>query len=174
MPFLLLPFRPTSDPSAARSFVRNFCNSPFDRGQQLGGHALAQELRLTDPMVLCSVLKWCWSRIPGGVVTWEAYELFRQGEQGEYKVRYTIAHANKSSDSNMARDSFATFIPLSIDSDARTKIIFDFFDLLSAIAAHGKTNGLGGRKLSRLAGWWAFEHQDTGSGFEGGYKTWTE
>jgi hypothetical protein len=75
-------------------------------------------------------------------------------------------------DSNMARDSFATFIPLSVESDSRTKIIFDFFDLLAAIAAHGKTNGLGGRKLSRLAGWWAFEHADSGSGFDGGYRTW--
>lgn len=72
----------------------------------------------------------------------------------------------------MARDSFATFIPLSVETDSRTKIIFDFFDLLSAIAAHGKTNGLGGRKLSRLAGWWAFEHDDGGAGFEGGYKRW--
>jgi Domain of unknown function (DUF1708) len=59
-----------------------------------------------------------------------------------------------------------------VDSDARTKIIFDFFDLLSAIAAHGKTNGLGGRKLSRMAAWWAFEHSDSGKGFEGGYKGW--
>jgi hypothetical protein len=72
----------------------------------------------------------------------------------------------------MARDSFSTFIPLSVDSDARTKIIFDFFDLLSAIAAHGKMNGLVGRKLSRLAAWWAFEHTDSGKGFEGGYKGW--
>lgn len=77
-----------------------------------------------------------------------------------------------SPDSNMARDSFATFIPLSVDSDARSKIIFDFFDLLSAIAAHAKTNGLGGRKLSRLAGWWGFEHHDGGKGFEGGYRRW--
>ncbi|TVY55323.1 Morphogenesis-related protein MSB1 [Lachnellula cervina] len=151
-PFLLLPFRPTSDPSAARNFIRHFFS---DRGS-LSGEGLAHELRLTEPMVLCSVVKWCWSRIPGGVVSWEAYELFKVGE----------------SDSNMARDSFATFIPLSVDTDARTKIIFDFFDLLSAIAAHAKTNGLGGRKLSRLAGWWAFEHSDGGSGFEGGYKGW--
>ena len=28
-------------------------------------------------------MKWCWSRLAGGVVTWEAYELFRVGEQGE-------------------------------------------------------------------------------------------
>ena len=27
--------------------------------------------------------------------------------------------------------------------------------------------------MSRLAGWWAFEHVDTGYGFEGGYATWT-
>ena len=75
-------------------------------------------------------------------------------------------------DSNMARDAFKTFIPLSVDNGARSCIIFDFFDLLSAIAAHGKTNGLGGRKLSRMAAWWAFEHKDSGSGFEGGYRTW--
>ncbi|RDL33283.1 uncharacterized protein BP5553_08722 [Venustampulla echinocandica] len=152
IPLSLLPFRPTSDPSAARTFIRHF----FDRDHKLYGEGLAQELRLTEPMVLCSVVKWCWSRLPGGVVTWDAYELFRVGE----------------SDSNMARDAFATFIPLSVDSDARTKIIFDFFDLLSAIVAHAKTNGFGGRKLSRLAGWWAFEHSDNKNGFEGGYNTW--
>ena len=27
-------------------------------------------------------MKWCWSRLAGGVVTWEAYELFKVGEQG--------------------------------------------------------------------------------------------
>jgi hypothetical protein len=77
-------------------------------------------------------------------------------------------------DSNMARDSFKTFIPLSVENGARSCIIFDYFDLLSAIAAHGKVNGLGGRKLSRMAAWWAFEHKDTGSGFDGGYKTWAQ
>lgn len=76
------------------------------------------------------------------------------------------------SDSDNALDAFSTFIPLSVDSDARTSIINDFFDLLAAIAAHGKTNGLGGRKLSRYAGWWAFEHTDTGGGFEASYKNW--
>lgn len=43
---------------------------------------------------------------------------------------------------------------------------------MSAIAAHGKANGFGGRKLSRMASWWAFENNDTGNGFEGGYKEW--
>jgi Domain of unknown function (DUF1708) len=47
MPFMLLPFRPTSDPSAARTFIRNF----FDKGLALHGEYLTQELRLTEPMV---------------------------------------------------------------------------------------------------------------------------
>ncbi|KAI9806939.1 MAG: hypothetical protein M1833_002597 [Piccolia ochrophora] len=156
MPFLLLPFRPTSDSSAARTFIRNYFATGYESGQNQQEETLQQELRLAEPMVLCSVMKWCWGRLPGGVVTWEAYELFCVGEQ----------------DSDFARDSFATFLPLSVDSDARTKIIFDFFDLLAAIAAHGKSNGLGGRKLSRLAGWWAFEHIDKGNGFDDGYKSW--
>ncbi|KAL2755016.1 hypothetical protein ACRALDRAFT_1082595 [Sodiomyces alcalophilus JCM 7366] len=151
-PFLLLPFRPTSDPSAVRTFIRHF----FDSNHGLRGDALAQELRMTEPMVIAGVTKWCWSRLQGGVVGWDAYELFKVGEH----------------DSNMARDSFKTFIPLSVDNGARSCIIFDFFDLLAAIAAHGKMNGMGGRKLSRMAAWWAFEHKDTGSGFEGGYNAW--
>ncbi|OJJ99410.1 hypothetical protein ASPACDRAFT_52783 [Aspergillus aculeatus ATCC 16872] len=155
-PFLLLPFRPSSDASAARTFIRNYFNQSVEKGSPVNGEALAQDLRLSDPIVICSVLKWCWSRLPGGVVTWEAYELFKVGEQ----------------DSQFARDAFSTFIPISVDSDARAKIITDFFDLLAAVAAHGKSNGLGGRKLSRYAGWWAFDHADTGSGFEAAYKNW--
>lgn len=155
-PFLLLPFRPSSDPSPARSFINTFFKSNASGSQQYRGTTLQQELRLTDPTVLCSILKWCWSRVPKGVVSWPVYEAFQLGEK----------------EANMARNAFDTFIPLGSDSPARTRIIIDFFDLLAAIAAHGKRNGLGGRKLSRLAGWWAFEHSDGGKGFDGGYRSW--
>lgn len=107
--------------------------------------------------MLCSVLKWCWSRLPGGVVTWPVYEAFKIGEK----------------ESHEARHAFDTFIPIAADSSARNNIIVDFFELLAAVAAHGKMNGMGGRKVSRLAGWWAFDHSDDGKGFEGGYKSWT-
>jgi Domain of unknown function (DUF1708) len=50
MPFLLLPFRPTSDPSAARTFVRNYFSPPADR-EAFRGEYLMRELRLTEPMV---------------------------------------------------------------------------------------------------------------------------
>ncbi|KAF4534630.1 uncharacterized protein LTHEOB_12925 [Lasiodiplodia theobromae] len=155
-PFLLLPFRPGSDASSSRSFIRSFFRDAYEGGNEYRGEALRAELRLTEPMVLCSIMKWCWSRLPGGVVTWDAYELFRVGEQ----------------DSGMAKHAFDTFIPISVDSEARKQIITDFFDLLAAISARGKTNGLGGRKLSRMAGWWAFEHPDNGKGFDDGYKSW--
>ncbi|KAM7219288.1 DUF1708 domain containing protein [Rhypophila decipiens] len=155
MPFLLLPFRPTSDPSAVRTFIRHFFDTP-DGSPALRGEHLHHELKLTEPMVISGVIKWCWGRLQGGIVGWDSYELFKVGEQ----------------DSNYARDSFKTFIPLSVDNPTRSDIIFSFFDLIAAIAAHGKTNGFGGRKISRMAAWWAFEQKDTGSGFEGGYKAW--
>lgn len=72
----------------------------------------------------------------------------------------------------MAKSAFDTFIPLSVTSEARKKIIFSFFDLLAAIAANSKRNGLGGRKLSRLAGWWAFEQVQEGQSFHSGYRSW--
>jgi len=157
-PFLLLPFRPETDVTPTRTFIRNFFTSNRDGSHEYRAVALQQELRLTEPEVLCSVVKWCWSRLPGGVVSWSVYEAFKIGEQ----------------ESNMSRTAFDTFIPLGTESVCRKNIIYDFFDLLSAVAAHGKVNGLSGRKLSRLAGWWAFDHHDTGSGFDGGYKSWAE
>lgn len=156
-PFLLLPFRPNTDPQGARTFITNFYKANAERSPKYTGAALEQELRLTEPIVLCSIMKWCWSRLPNGVVSWPVYEGFKIGEK----------------ESKMARDAFSTFIPISAESEAQKNIIFDFFDLIAAVAAHGKMNGLAGRKLSRLAGWWAFEHVEDGNGFEGGYKSWT-
>lgn len=120
-------------------------------------------------MVLEQTTRWC-----GGLGRLRAV----QSGRARYEPRPetpSIAYSTlifDPADSNMARDSFKTFIPLSVENGARSSIIFSFFDLLSAIAAHGKMNGFGGRKLSRMAAWWAFEHKDTGTGFDGGYKEW--
>lgn len=76
-------------------------------------------------------------------------------------------------DSGFARDAFSTFVPIGVDSAARLQIVKDFLDLLAAVAAHGKSNGLGGHKVSRYAGWWAFEHYDVGKGFDSGYQSWS-
>lgn len=51
MPFMLLPFRPTSDTSASRNFVRNFFKAAYDGTRQFQAEGLATELRLTEPLV---------------------------------------------------------------------------------------------------------------------------
>lgn len=56
MPFLLLPFRPSSDPSAARNFVRNFFKSSYEGTRQFSGDGLQQELRLAEPLVRLNCL----------------------------------------------------------------------------------------------------------------------
>jgi len=38
---------------------------------------------LMSTQVISGVIKWCWSRLQGGVVGWDSYELFKVGEQGE-------------------------------------------------------------------------------------------
>lgn len=50
-PFLLLPFRPNSDPRAARSFILNFFRAQYEHSGQYTGENLQHELRLTEPMV---------------------------------------------------------------------------------------------------------------------------
>jgi len=157
-PFLLLPFRPESDGISGQTFIRNFFKSNKEAQMDFKGELLQQEVRLSESAVLCSVVKWCWSRIPKGVVSWSVYESFKLGEK----------------ESGMAINAFDEFIKLAVECEARQRIIYDFLDLLSAVAAHAKTNGMGGRKLSRMAGWWAFEQMDKAKGFDQGYRTWAE
>ena len=51
MPLVLLPFRPTSDISGARNFVRNFFKAAYDGTKLYTGDGLQQEMRLTEPLV---------------------------------------------------------------------------------------------------------------------------
>lgn len=189
-PFLLLPFRPTSDQSAARNFVRNFFKASYEGTQLFAGEALQQELRLTEPLVgptapphaAIVVLTQAGAMQRHQVVLVQASRrrryLGRLRAVPHRRVWYvrclngTVGALTIVADSNFAKHAFDTFIPLSVESEARRQIIVDFFELLAAIAARGKSNGMGGRKLSRMAGWWAFEFADEGKGFDGGYRTW--
>jgi Meiotically up-regulated protein Msb1/Mug8 domain len=78
----LLPFRPSSDLSSTKTFIRRF----FSAGGKpsLTGQNLTQELRLTDGLVLAGVLRWVWTRLENGVVGWDSYELFAKAEQGVF------------------------------------------------------------------------------------------
>ncbi|KAK9459552.1 uncharacterized protein V1516DRAFT_687290 [Lipomyces oligophaga] len=145
-PLILLPGRPSYSLRDVKSFIRRVFPHDDSQGNPVAirDSDLSQEVRMADIFVLVSALKWAWARLPGGIVTWDAYDLFKAGEE----------------DSEMAIDTFSRLIPIVAESSARASIITDFFDLLSAIAAHWKTSGMGGRKLARLAAWWAFPIQD--------------
>jgi hypothetical protein len=40
--------------------------------------------------VISGIVKWCWSRLQGGIVGWDAYELFKVGEQGKLERELSI------------------------------------------------------------------------------------
>ncbi|KAG5370070.1 Morphogenesis-related protein [Yarrowia sp. C11] len=156
-PYLLLPFRPESDPNAVPALVNHIFPKNF---QPLQGEELLRTVRNAEIYTLCGVLKWCWCRMPGGVVSWPVYERFVQAEK----------------DGETDHDAFLTLIPRCIQTEAHASILYDFMDLLAAIATHGKKNGMGGRKLARLAGSWAFDVNTGADGpvsFQDGLDAWS-
>ena len=51
MPFLLLPFRPGSDPVGSKSFIRNYFRLQYEGSWRDNRAFFEQELRLMDPLV---------------------------------------------------------------------------------------------------------------------------
>jgi hypothetical protein len=51
---------------------------------------LTQELRLTDVLVIAGILRWVWSRLEGGIVGWEIYDLFAKAERGTKRVLFLL------------------------------------------------------------------------------------
>lgn len=114
----------------------------FPRKQpKLSGESLLRVIRLVDVYTIAGILKWCWTRLNGGVVTWKVYNLFKEKEkQSSYKLR-----------------AFDRILPKIVDSYDHEDIICNFYDLIMALSALERRNGLSGYKLARLAGAWAFE-----------------
>lgn len=168
-PLFLLPFRPSSDLTSTRTFIRKY----FEGGRPtLRGRALSQELRLTDVLVIAGVLRWVWTRLDGGVVGWESYDLFAKAERGTQPQSLYWRGVLMWIDSGYARDAFNLLMPLSVGSELRTAIILDFFAFLTSVAAHAKSNGFNGQRLARIAGWYAFDIKGSSSGFVDGYANW--
>lgn len=108
---------------------------------RLSGESLLRVIRLADVYTIAGILKWCWTRLNGGIVTWKVYNLFKEQERkSSYKLR-----------------AFDNILSKSVDSHDHEDIICNFYDLLMALAAYERRNGLNGYKLARLAGAWAFE-----------------
>ncbi|KAK9466578.1 hypothetical protein V1512DRAFT_247790 [Lipomyces arxii] len=139
-PFVLLPWRPDYNLLETKSLVHRMFAGDFG----LEDADIVREVKFSDVLVLVSVLKWVWARIPGGVVSWDVYDLFKAGEE----------------DLKMSEVAFKTLIPLVSESTARSRIIFNFFDVLSSITSHWKMTSMSGIKVAKLACWWAFSLSD--------------
>lgn len=167
---MLLPFRPnlyehdmiTNIPVDTED-VKRVVEQVFPKSKPIvTGSALDSILNKADVYTLAGVLKWCWARLPGGVITWKFYEKFKEEEKrGKYKD-----------------DAYNTLVPRIAESPAHARIITQFFVLLFKISGKQKRNGLHGRKLARLAGFWAFEllhsNKEAPTNFGGGLTCWSK
>lgn len=141
--------------------VKRVIQQVFPRKQPiLTGDALRGILAVADIYTLCGVLKWCWARLPGGVITWKVYEKYKSDEKR-----------------NREHDALITLLPRCVESPLQQNIILDFLTLLMKIAEKEKKNGLNGRKLARLAGFWAFDlvqpNKETPTSFGEGLACWS-
>lgn len=169
-PFLLLAFRQYNydektgvnnipvDPADVKRVIQE----AFPKNKPpLTGEPLLRILRLVDVYTLAAILKWCWARLPGGVVTWKVYNKFKEDEKR----------------AGMKYDAFNTIIPRCVESPVHEDIISNFFMLLVSLAASEKRNGLNGHKLARLAGAWAFEliqpNKESPTNFGEGLSCWS-
>lgn len=98
--------------------------------------------------------------MPGGVITWKVYEKYKSDEKR-----------------NREHDALLTLLPRCVESPIQQNIIMDFLTLLMKIAEKEKKNGLNGRKLARLAGFWAFDlsppNKETPTNFGEGLACWS-
>lgn len=51
MPFVILPFRPETDVSGAKGFIRNFFKTVYGESTAYSGEGLRRETKLHDPIV---------------------------------------------------------------------------------------------------------------------------
>lgn len=146
-----------------RDDVKRIIQQVFPKNKPiLTGAALVSILNAADVYTLAGVLKWCWARLPGGIITWKVYDRFKEEEKRA-----------KSNDWG----AFKTIIPRAAESPIHLNIISSFFVLLYKIAARERKNCLSGRKLARFAGFWAFElldpNKEAPSNFGSGLLCWS-
>ncbi|KAH7163374.1 hypothetical protein B0J13DRAFT_35417 [Dactylonectria estremocensis] len=150
--FLLHPFPASSRVLAPKAF--NFLS--FYLSNRPSAEDLPPKLRVMEVPVISTILRWCWARIPGGLVGWEAYDLFKVGKK-EY---------------NLSWDAFSAILPFSRGKRAQERIVFDFFDLIATMAGP-ELNNPKAQKLSQMAAWWAFETEGHDR-FDDGYRSWSQ
>lgn len=135
VPYIFLPFRLQNDDKKLSFFLQKVL-------QNLNHPDLVKKIiKRTDCFTLVSALKFLWCRLPNScVIGWDAYKKFKQQEKEQ----------------DYPKNAFLEIMPNCLSSADHASIVYDFLDLLVRVAAYTKENHLSGRKISKMAGMWAF------------------
>lgn len=140
--------------------VQQIIETVFPRTKPpLTGEALRSVLKIAEAYTLVSVLKWCWSRLPGGVITWKVYEKFKVEEER----------------TGFKYDAYNTVLSRCVDSVAHESIISDFNSFIIRVLSLQPPEAI--EQIVRLAGTWAFElirpNKEAPTSFGDGVTCWS-
>lgn len=137
-PLVLLAFRPKAENSNLTSFLTQVIPNGTKPAPI---NIIERVVRNTDEYTLMASLKYLWTRLPmNSIIGWDAYETFKKLEA---KADYP-------------KKAFLEFMPQCLTSPAHASIVYDFLDLIVSLSANAKENQMSGRKISKMAGIWAF------------------
>lgn len=135
IPYIFLPFRAQSDDRKLSKFLQKALQNLNDLAY------VTALIKRTDGFTLMAGLKFLWCRLKDScVIGWDAYEKFLKAEKEQ----------------GYPKNAFLDIMPFCLSAPEHASIVYDFIDLITRIAAYTKENRLSGRKVSRLAGLWAF------------------
>ncbi|AGO10137.1 AaceriAAR145Wp [[Ashbya] aceris (nom. inval.)] len=158
--YVFLPFRPEH----ANRKLLTFLNAvfPLGNGQAVPRTKAQHVIGQTDSWTLVQALKYIWCRLPSEqVIGWDTYQQFRAQER---ELGYPC-------------DAFMKVLPGCLSSSSHASIVYDFFDLLVAVAANASENRMSARKVAKMCAIWAFgdyRHKDGGANnsFRDGLAQW--
>lgn len=137
-PHIFLPFRSKVNDEKLESFLSSI--APL--GELRTDNTLLQQLcSETDEFTLISALKYFWSRLPNNeIIGWDVYLEFKRRE----------------AEKGYPKNAFLSIMPKCLSSPAHASIVYDFLDLILSITSNSQFNYLSGRKISKMASFWAF------------------
>ncbi|RCK60859.1 Morphogenesis-related protein MSB1 [Candida viswanathii] len=138
-PHIFLPFRSKINDEKLELFLSSI--APQGELRNHDEPYLTQVCAKTDEFTLICCLKYFWSRLPNNeVIGWDIYLEFKRREK----------------EKGYPKNAFLTIMPKCLSSPAHASIVYDFLDLILSITSNSQFNYLSGRKISKMASFWAF------------------
>ncbi|RLV93091.1 Morphogenesis-related protein MSB1 [Spathaspora sp. JA1] len=139
-PYIFLPFRSRVNDSSLEKLLAFL----FPNGEVIdctNEKKVEGRLYEFDEFTLICGLKYLWARLPNNeVIGWDVYLEFKR----------------KEAEKGYPKNAFLAIMPKCLSSPAHASIVYDFLDLILSITSNSQENYLSGRKISKMASFWAF------------------